>query len=275
MKTRGFTLIEIMVVISVIGILASGLLVYIQIARVKAADSARDQQLTQIDTAVQLYKSTYDHAPDLQNTCFFGSTLGQTHSTKCIAISTSDPNNTDQGQAWSLFKQDLSPFLKSIPNVSCIVSCSDGGAYIYVSPAVVNTDKNGYSLTDTHEYNPATTTQAPPVASEAPTIYDLNNGFDTNNGYYVLTDGTANVEGFHIYDPSGTITVNIGGDGGTSFTIPVPTTDNGHGSAISVDIPVWGLYSLSLTNSAGTSNAMQMYIPEGSEHEVGGMGRGI
>jgi prepilin-type N-terminal cleavage/methylation domain-containing protein len=51
----GFTLIELLVVISVIGLLASVLLVSINGARVKARDTKRVADISQIQKAMELY----------------------------------------------------------------------------------------------------------------------------------------------------------------------------------------------------------------------------
>lgn len=56
-KISGFTLIELMVVIAIIGILSSMISVSLSYARMKARDARRISDLTQIRTALELYYS--------------------------------------------------------------------------------------------------------------------------------------------------------------------------------------------------------------------------
>lgn len=62
-KNLGFTLIELLVVISIIGFLASLAMVSINSARVKARDSRRKADLTQIRKALDLYFDQYGYYP--------------------------------------------------------------------------------------------------------------------------------------------------------------------------------------------------------------------
>ena len=62
-KNRGFTLIELMVVISIVSLLASVILATTATARRTAQKSALEQSLIQFQLALEVYKSTYDHYP--------------------------------------------------------------------------------------------------------------------------------------------------------------------------------------------------------------------
>ena len=55
-NTKGFTLIELMVVISIIGVLSSVVMAGLSSARAKAGDSANVQRMKQIQTAIELYR---------------------------------------------------------------------------------------------------------------------------------------------------------------------------------------------------------------------------
>lgn len=62
-KTRAFTLIELMVVVSIISVLSSISLVALQSARAKARDIIRLQTLKQVQTALELYRAKYGSYP--------------------------------------------------------------------------------------------------------------------------------------------------------------------------------------------------------------------
>lgn len=63
----GFTLLELLVVISIIGVLAAMLLVNFQGARQRARDGARKSDLRQIKTALQLYYNDFQTYPDFNS----------------------------------------------------------------------------------------------------------------------------------------------------------------------------------------------------------------
>lgn len=61
--TRGFTLIELMVVIAIIGLLASIILVSLSTAQQKGRDARRIADLKEIETALELYYSDHNSYP--------------------------------------------------------------------------------------------------------------------------------------------------------------------------------------------------------------------
>lgn len=134
---RGFTLIELLVVISIISMLSSIVLASLGSARMSGRDAARMQQIHQIDLAIQLYMSTYGHAPDLQNTC--NSSYSVTDINTCVARSSAVPSSL-QGAAWDKLKLDLAQYIPKIPNDPC-PSCTSGSSYplgyTYVAPRAV------------------------------------------------------------------------------------------------------------------------------------------
>jgi type II secretion system protein G len=60
---RGFTLVELLVVIAVIGILATVIIVNLTLARVRARDSRRMADITSIKGALELYKDINGRYP--------------------------------------------------------------------------------------------------------------------------------------------------------------------------------------------------------------------
>ncbi|MEK7641870.1 MAG: type II secretion system protein [Patescibacteria group bacterium] len=136
---RGFTLVELLVVISIVSMLASIVMVQISLAQAKGRDSLRTQQIRQIDTAMQLYVETYKRAPlaDSLTGCDIQSENPTEYEdvSSCFAVST---NGTEtQEQNWDTLRTELQEFIR-LPEDPCgtCVSGSDGFliGYTYVAP---------------------------------------------------------------------------------------------------------------------------------------------
>ena len=67
MKSRGFTLVELLVVISIISFLSSVVLANLNTARAKARDAQRISDMHQLQNALELYKNTYGSYPNCIN----------------------------------------------------------------------------------------------------------------------------------------------------------------------------------------------------------------
>ena len=63
MRRKGFTLIELLVVVAIIGLLASVVMANLNTARAKARDAIRVESIRSIQTALELYNTTYGNYP--------------------------------------------------------------------------------------------------------------------------------------------------------------------------------------------------------------------
>jgi prepilin-type N-terminal cleavage/methylation domain-containing protein len=98
LRGRGFTLVEILIVIAIIGLLSAVVFASLSEARAKSRDNARVSDLKQIELALALYREANGDYPDTGN-------LGNTDGTGLIPA-----------------------FLPRLP-----VDPRDGSAYIYTS----------------------------------------------------------------------------------------------------------------------------------------------
>ena len=71
-RQRGFTLVELLIVISIIGILAGFLFVNFANVRERGRDSRRKHDLAEIKTALRLYYNDYQGYPSASGTLILG-----------------------------------------------------------------------------------------------------------------------------------------------------------------------------------------------------------
>ncbi|MDO8511680.1 MAG: type II secretion system protein [bacterium] len=98
---KGFTLIELMVVIGIIGILSSLILVSLNLARSRARDGQRRNDIKQIMTALELYYASNGEYPNTSNG------VGKSSSPNDTWFTSSD-------SSWATFTAKLAPYL-SLP----------------------------------------------------------------------------------------------------------------------------------------------------------------
>lgn len=138
--SRGFTLVELLVVISVISMLSSVIIARVDSVRAKSRDAVREQQIRQIDLATQMYIQEKGHAPYLGSSTDSELCKAQTGNldlaaaSACFAVSTAgvDPAK----DAWNRFKAEISDYMPNMPDDPCPTCDSDFGylGYTYVAP---------------------------------------------------------------------------------------------------------------------------------------------
>src|SRR5688500_5798763 len=145
---RGFTLIEILVVIVIISVLATLLMVKFVGVRARGRDTTRTSDLRQLQVALELYRSDVGTYPATLSTCGAGSSLlsgGTTYMSKIPC----DPLGTSMGY--------------------------NGGVYYYVSPSGNATYTLGACIENTND--PDVTATSPGGAGSCPSAR-----------YFVLTN---------------------------------------------------------------------------------------
>ena len=148
--TRAFTLIELMVVISIISMLASVVLASLKPIRAQAQDAKRKEEIHSVDLAIQAYISDKGYPPDL-GSCAAQVSVPTSLPSGCIAVSTQGldgfPANQTPTTPWGKLAKQLSPYIPVIPSDSCTSGClaPDGTplGYTYVAPAAVQYYSSG------------------------------------------------------------------------------------------------------------------------------------
>ena len=123
-KNKGFTLIELLVVIAIIGVLAAVILSSLNSARAKARDAKRVQEITQVNTAIELYIADNGHAPDLGDP-------------SCLSLDTSNTNcfSDDSQASWATLASQLSPYISQLPTDPCGERCRSQASSGFVAYA--------------------------------------------------------------------------------------------------------------------------------------------
>lgn len=91
-KQKGFTLIELIIVIAIIGILSSVILIGVNSAKEKARDARRKMEINQIEKALVFYAEQFGQFPN-EDTC--DSSIGTcTNECPCVPNQTNWPPNS-------------------------------------------------------------------------------------------------------------------------------------------------------------------------------------
>jgi prepilin-type N-terminal cleavage/methylation domain-containing protein len=130
---RGFTLVELLVVISIIGVLSSTVFASLGSTRTKARDARRMSDIKNIQTALELYKDTFGEYPRAVPSGSY---------TEKYARSTQSSGNGTNNFAWYNVRQSLLPYI-SLPLDSVNNSTY---YYIYDSDAGDNYQSYGLSV---------------------------------------------------------------------------------------------------------------------------------
>lgn len=109
-QLQGFTLIEVLIVLAIIGLLSSVVLTSFNLVRSKSRDAKRLADIRQINSAIQMYINDIGHAP------YVG-----TYNCK---ITNGIPNNSQDcksvldsnASTWDQLAADLSPYLPKLPH---------------------------------------------------------------------------------------------------------------------------------------------------------------
>jgi len=121
-KQLGFTMIELLVVIAIISFIASAAIYSVQVARIKARDTKRIADLSQIRKALDMYFSDNNKYPDMSGSGGVGT-------------GTSSYTSGLQYTNWVLLQNALKPYMGVVPNdpINSGNPFWDGGyAYRYI-----------------------------------------------------------------------------------------------------------------------------------------------
>jgi prepilin-type N-terminal cleavage/methylation domain-containing protein len=114
-KQKGFTIVELLIVIVIIAILAAVTVIAFNGVQARARDSQRMSDIKSINKAVKFYIVDNGHAPDFNGNCAVE--MGPDNS--CYS------NDMNGGNSWSALQTALTPYIKTLPVDPCGEPCFD------------------------------------------------------------------------------------------------------------------------------------------------------
>ena len=147
-SAAGFSLIEIIVIISIIGFLSSIVLVASKNASIRGRDARRMADIRQMDSAIQAYIADNGHAPYLGSLRCNLTNLGDN---SCHA-------NEVNVFGWQELEKDLKPYISRLPKDPCGINCYERYysrqyfSYLYDAPSTAMTycSNNGLDCSETN-----------------------------------------------------------------------------------------------------------------------------
>jgi len=130
-KYRGFTLIELLVVISIIGLLSAVVLASLSDARAKAQDAAKNKEVHEIITALEMYFQENEHYP-IPNDLSRAKCLGFKDGVACRGYNTGEQSLNTKIQE---FLPALAPNTSQVP-----------GGYNGITYSCMDTECSKYQL---------------------------------------------------------------------------------------------------------------------------------
>ncbi len=132
---KAFTLIEMLIVVAIIGILASAIMVGLGPAQQKGRDARRESDLRQIQNALELYYSKNGYYPYSGNG--FGSDIAITLENAGIGVSSGVPGTGPDGKSYCYASDGsnyiLGATLETAPPANTQTSCPNtlpGGSWL-------------------------------------------------------------------------------------------------------------------------------------------------
>lgn len=138
---KGFTLVELMVVMSIISLMSSLVFASVNTARARARDSARYSAVQQMRNAIELYITKYGHAPLMakDEECQAGGYGEYDCSAREFEI---DGGIGIRTENWNALQTELGEFISALPKDPCGPSCTTGSSvyrFNYIAPRALET----------------------------------------------------------------------------------------------------------------------------------------
>jgi general secretion pathway protein G len=157
---KGFTLVELLIVISILGILVTIGLVSFRTAQARGRDTARKSDLKQIAAALELYNADYNKYPDAANG---------------IILSCPSPNTPcTWGALDRSFTDNKTVYMKVVPK-----DPSKGFSYFYRTVAVDGISNLGFQLFASLENTQDTLISTPYTCGTKPCNYAVTSANTT------------------------------------------------------------------------------------------------